>query len=177
VEVADAVATIPCPPRWIRAVACAGHLFYTTCGEGDNRGFDSAAGLADSRATLILDFEKGQAYAGFQHSCLDDGTCKDAFDAYLQDVNTADCDPELASLVADSLIEGPAKNSFLIFATEDGFSIHFNARSSVDPSVTQGFGPHINAKVDTALDGSRFSGAEIDTTVGSRQQHLRWRLT
>ena len=36
---------------------------------GDGRGFSDSAGLEESRATLIIDFERGRAILGFTESC------------------------------------------------------------------------------------------------------------
>jgi len=86
-------------------------------------------GLGFARSQAV---EQGRAYGGFNYSCLANGSCNDAFEGSLEYSDDALSNPGIADLVANTVISGPGKNGFVIFTTEQGFSIHLEARSSID---------------------------------------------
>jgi hypothetical protein len=116
------------------------------CVEGDGRSFDSGAGLNESTATILIDFETGRIRAGFNYSC-DEDDCKSARPVAIEDWSGDDFWPNFVNTAGDN---GVAFN-------QDGSSLSLviSGRLSVGPPLS----PSINGRIDLEVDANGFAFA------------------
>jgi RHS repeat-associated protein len=86
---------------------------FIICVLGDDRGFDASAGLNESRATVTLDFETGEAEGAFNYSCRTGGI-----------LGPADCNSAFpVDVKYNDTIEDLGTRQVCMFATPEGCAV------------------------------------------------------